>query len=70
MGDTASATHFLMLLVNRTSQEEGLPPLVQSKQRRGQARLPDLFYSDLFYFLELTDAGDVGSGSDAHVQGG
>src|SRR5215470_2915762 len=28
-------------------RKRGLPPLVQSKQQRGQAPLPDLFYSEL-----------------------
>ena len=31
-------------------RKRGLPPLVQSKQRRGQAPLPDLFSPDLFFF--------------------
>ena len=29
---------------NRTSQEEGLPPLPLGLDKRGQAPLPDLFY--------------------------
>src|SRR6185295_18203763 len=33
---------------NRTSQEEGLAPARPSKQRRGQAPLPDLFYPGWF----------------------
>jgi hypothetical protein len=30
-------------------RKRGLPPLVEFKQR-GQAPLPDVFYSELFYF--------------------
>jgi len=30
-------------------RKRGLPPLVPSKQRRGQAPLPDLFYFYLMY---------------------
>jgi hypothetical protein len=31
-------------------RKRGLPPLVNSKQQRGQAPLPDLFYSSWFDF--------------------
>ena len=34
---------------NEQVRKRGLPPLVQSKQRRGQAPLPDLFISDWLY---------------------
>src|SRR6185369_3795947 len=34
-------------------RKRGLPPLVQSKQRRGQAPLPDLFYSLVVYCVCL-----------------
>src|SRR5215217_4566069 len=32
-------------------RKRGLPPLIESNHRRGQAPLPDLFITDLFYLL-------------------
>jgi len=39
-----------MKLEKEQVRKRGLPPLVQSKQRRGQAPLPDLFFFDQVMF--------------------